>query len=162
MRFHIVRSNETLYDIMSLYNLTKEELIKENKHITSWRNLVPGTKLKIPAIPENVEQGIKDMEPFIEDYYPKLKSFSVSKDDAKENIFEEEAKIPNGNIDENIEHTFNIKDIPELKNMSDEYYTNNSYFYYPYYGYHSNVIVHPNTRYPIYYPVYVPREIEED
>ena len=46
---------------------------KENKHIRVWERLIPGTKLKIPTISEAVDQDINSMEPFVEDYYPKLK-----------------------------------------------------------------------------------------
>lgn len=159
MRFHIVRSNETLYDIMSLYNLTKEEIIKENKHITSWRNLVPGTKLKIPAIPESVEQGIKDMEPFIEDYYPKLKSFTVNKEEPKETHLE--PKDPNTIVEEK-EKAINIMDIPELKDLNNDDYPDKAYPYYPYYGYYPNYQLQQYARYPVYYPSYIPQEIEED
>src|SRR5690554_3078927 len=72
LKFHIVRNNETLEDILFLYNLTKDELMEQNQHIRSWNKIIPGTKLKIPPITEAVEQEVSDMEPFIEDYYPKL------------------------------------------------------------------------------------------
>lgn len=73
MKFHIVRNGETIEDIVFLYGLEADELKKENKHIRSWDNIIPGTKLRIPAIPEAVELDVISMEPFIEDYYPKLK-----------------------------------------------------------------------------------------
>lgn len=72
MKFHIVRNGETLSQIAFAYNLEEEELKKENKHIRVWDRLIPGTKLKIPVIPEAVDQDITQMEPFVEDYYPKL------------------------------------------------------------------------------------------
>lgn len=134
MRFHIVRSNETVSDILTLYNLTKEELIKENKHITSWRQLVPGTKLKIPVITENVEQGIKDMEPFIEDYYPKLKPFLIKTKQEEKQEVEEESAIEETKV------KLDIKDIPELNKYQedDDYpqylYSYYSPYYYPYYA----------------------------
>ena len=83
MKFHIVRNNETLEDILFLYNVTKEELMEQNQHIRSWNKIVPGTKLKIPPITEAVEQDISDMEPFVEDYYPKLnyKEYTVTADE---------------------------------------------------------------------------------
>lgn len=73
MKFHIIRNNEKIEDIMFLYNLTKDELIECNKHIRVWDKLIPGTKLKVPTISEAIEQDVSQMEPFIEDYYPKLK-----------------------------------------------------------------------------------------
>lgn len=162
MRFHIIRSNETLYDILSLYNLTKEELVKENKHITSWRNLVPGTKLKIPPIPENVEQGIKDMEPFIEDYYPKLKNISINNVEENPNDNSKEVEFE-PNDDKPLDNNLNIKDIPELKHFDDEVYpSNNMVYLYPYYGYYQNYYPQPVARYPVYLPVYIQQETEDD
>lgn len=86
MKFHIVRTNETLEDIMFLYNLTKDEIVEENRHIRVWDKLIPGTKLKIPPIPEAVEHDVNDMEPFVEDYYPKLNP-DFQKDSTKEDPF---------------------------------------------------------------------------
>jgi LysM repeat protein len=73
MKFHIVRNGETVNEIVFLYGLETDELKKENKHIRYWDKLIPGTKLRIPTISEAVELDIASMEPFIEDYYPKLK-----------------------------------------------------------------------------------------
>jgi len=72
MKFHIVRNDESIEDILFLYSISKDEIVEENKHIRMWDKLIPGTKLKIPAISEAVEQDVSDMEPFVEDYYPKL------------------------------------------------------------------------------------------
>ena len=73
MKFHIVGSNETISEILSAYDMTFEELKKENKHIRRWDNLIPGTKLKIPVITESMNEEINSTEPFIEDYYPKMR-----------------------------------------------------------------------------------------
>ncbi|MFY9422364.1 MAG: LysM peptidoglycan-binding domain-containing protein [Bacilli bacterium] len=72
MKFHIVRTGETVEDILFLYNLTKDELVEENRHIRVWDRLIPGTKLKIPPLTEAIEDDVSEMEPFVEDYYPKL------------------------------------------------------------------------------------------
>lgn len=72
MKFHIVRTQETLKDILFIYDLTEDELKENNQHIRSWDKLIPGTKLRIPAITESMEMKVSDIEPFIEDYYPKL------------------------------------------------------------------------------------------
>ena len=72
MKFHIVRNKETLEDILCIYNLNKDELIENNKHIRVWDKLIPGTKLKIPSIPDSVDLEVTDMEPFVEDYYPQI------------------------------------------------------------------------------------------
>lgn len=71
MKFHIVGNGENTKDIILTYSLTLDELKEVNKHIRDWNKLIPGTKLKIPTISEVIDQDIMDMDPFIEDYYPK-------------------------------------------------------------------------------------------
>ena len=63
MKFHIVRTGETVEDILFLYNLTKDELVEENRHIRVWDRLIPGTKLKIPPLTEAIEDDVSEMEP---------------------------------------------------------------------------------------------------
>lgn len=77
MKFHIISMGETLEKIAFLYGLETEEIKKENKHIRIWERLIPGTKLKIPTISEAMDVDLTNMEPFIEDYYPKLKIESM-------------------------------------------------------------------------------------
>ena len=72
MNFHIVRTNETIEDIALLYNVDIEEIKENNKHIRIWDNLSPGLKIRLPEISESLATEIDDVEPFIEDYYPKL------------------------------------------------------------------------------------------
>lgn len=72
LKFHIVRIKETLEDILYIYNLSKDELVEQNKHIRVWDKLIPGTKLKIPPITNAVDLEVSDIEPFVEDYYPSL------------------------------------------------------------------------------------------
>lgn len=73
MKFHIVGTNETIQEILDAYDITIDELKKENKHIRVWNNLIPGTKIKIPVITESMNEDINSTEPFIEDYYPKIR-----------------------------------------------------------------------------------------
>lgn len=73
MRFHIVGNSETVDDLLRAYDLTIDELKNENKHIRTWDYLIPGMKLKIPVLSESVVDDINTIEPFIEDYYPKIK-----------------------------------------------------------------------------------------
>jgi len=77
LKFHIVRTGETLEDILFLYNLTKDELVEENRHIRVWDRLIPGTKLKIPPLTEAIEDDVSEMEPFVEDYYPKISNEDI-------------------------------------------------------------------------------------
>lgn len=71
MKFHIVRNQETTKEILDIYSLTITELKEANRHVRDWNKLIPGTKIKIPIINEATDQDIIDMEPFIEDYYPR-------------------------------------------------------------------------------------------
>ena len=73
MKFHIVGNGESIDDILNGYDITFDELKNENKHIRIWNNLIPGTKLKIPVLTEAIVEEINEIEPFIEDYYPKIK-----------------------------------------------------------------------------------------
>lgn len=73
MKFHIVGNGENVDDILKGYDITLDELKNENKHIRMWNYLIPGTKLKIPVLTESIIEDINEIEPFIEDYYPKIK-----------------------------------------------------------------------------------------
>lgn len=72
MRFHIVGNGESVDDILKGYDITINELKNENKHIRVWNYLIPGTKLKIPVLTESIVEDLNEIEPFIEDYYPKI------------------------------------------------------------------------------------------
>ena len=50
MNTHIVRVNEKIEKIASLYHLNIEEIIKMNKHIQDWDHLIPGTKIRLPNL----------------------------------------------------------------------------------------------------------------
>ncbi len=73
MKFHIVGNGESVDDILRGYDISIDELKNENKHIRIWNYLIPGTKLKIPVLTESILEELHEVEPFIEDYYPKLK-----------------------------------------------------------------------------------------
>ena len=104
MKFHIIRSGETIDKIMFIYSLTKDELVQNNKHIRNWNKLVPGTKIKIPIITEAIDQDILDMEPFIEEYYP------------KKNILFDEVKNNDEELDEEYKEVFLTKNEENIEN----------------------------------------------
>lgn len=87
MNYHIVRTNDVVNTILNMYNLTMTELVDLNKHITNWNNLVPGTRIKLPAISEAITEELNDVEPFIEDYYPKI---DLTRFESKDESIEEE------------------------------------------------------------------------
>lgn len=126
MNYHIVRVNEKLEKIASIYNLMPNEIIDINHHIKDWNNLVPGTKLRLPEIPSIVEEELDNTEPFIEEYYPKIEPTEFVKQTIDNTTLKEE-----------------IEDVPiESKKSSEvvkKYPQYNPYMTpYPYYGYYYN------------------------
>ncbi len=69
---HIVKNNESLYDILDEYHINIEQLKEYNSHITDFNHLVSGTKLMVPLISEEIEQILEKTEGFVMDYYPKI------------------------------------------------------------------------------------------
>lgn len=90
MKFHIVRNGETLEKIMFLYQVKEDELKEANRHIKNFKSLIPGSKLRIPIISEAIDNDVLEMEPFVEDYYPKE---IEEKEDIKELKMEEEIRL---------------------------------------------------------------------
>ena len=97
MRYHIVRTTDTIERIANVYNMTIYEIKTNNTHISDWRHLIPGTKIMLPAIPDYVKDELDDTEPFIEDYYPKINhQIEIKKEEIEEeknNDIEEEPKV---------------------------------------------------------------------
>lgn len=125
MKFHIVGNNESIQDILNSYELTLDELKNENKHIRVWNYLIPGTKLKIPVLTEAMNEELNEMEPFIEDYYPKIKieeeSFEIISEEKEEiniNDF-----VENSNID--IDEDNKDEEVIEELGLEDDIANNN-------------------------------------
>lgn len=159
MKFHIVRNQETTKEILQIYSLSINELKEVNRHVRDWNKLIPGTKLKIPIINEAIEQDIIDMEPFVEDYYPRndeplFKEEQENQDNIvieeaineieeettkaiieKEDQKLEEEKIKDNNINqEKLKDNFKQISQPQgLRNISYVWYQ----------------------PYPVYYPIYI-------
>lgn len=153
MKFHIVRDGETIREIMFLYSITEDELKEENRHIRSWDRLIPGIKLKIPALCESDDNDILQMEPFIEDYYPK--DINLESQEEKEEIIEDyniiEKEIV---VDEKKEY----EEEEDNKDQEDEEIVEpikEVYFNKPrmYHNQKRNIIYYP---YYVYYPIYSP------
>lgn len=159
MKFHIVRTGETVEDILFLYNLTKDELIEENRHIRVWDRLIPGTKLKIPALTEAIEEDVNEMEPFVEDYYPKLsdenletvETVSIPEDDEGEQVLEPDKTESIKSLE--VKETEAPKTTPEKPKVKTA--TKPQDLYQPYYLGHYNYpryFPYNYLIYPVYYP----------
>ena len=140
MKFHIVQMGETIEEIIFLYNLNKNELMEENRHIKKWDKLIPGTKLKIPVITEIIDEEVMEIEPFIEDYYPKMKKETeevfeeIIKEEDEDKEVEETNLQEETNIQEETNYNYEVRTYPKRKKV------------YPYYRYYYPRIVYP------YYP----------
>ena len=162
MKFHIIQMGETIDEITFLYNITKDELKEENRHIRKWDKLIPGTKLKIPVITETIDSEVSEMEPFIEDYYPKLKAEEDMKTIENEEVIlkeafnEEEIEMLEEEEKKEIEAIDTTKQVaseprPDLqvKKTKPKYPYYN--LYYPYYYYSNIRVPYPIYYYPVYY-----------
>ena len=124
MNSHIVRVNEKLDKIARIYNLNIDEIKKINTHIRDWDNLIPGTKLRLPEISEILNNEIDNVEPFIEEYYPRINNVLYENKDEHININEIQKN------DELIDETKDIKKknkIPPIYNQPYPYYYNYPY-----------------------------------
>ena len=72
MTYHIVRMGETIDKIVAIYQVDLDEIKSINKYVRNWEHLIPGTKLRLPEIPESLNVELDNDEPFIEEYYPKI------------------------------------------------------------------------------------------
>ncbi len=127
MNTHIVRVNEKIERIANIYNLTEDEIKKINTHILDWSHLVPGTKLRLPEIPEIVQTELDNTEPFIEEYYPKISSEELNKiNESPYNVKEELVESPILHKQQNVTSSIN--------KQKSHYYNP----YYPSYGYYNS------------------------
>lgn len=127
MNIHIVRVNEKVEKIANIYNLTKEEIMKINHHIQDWDNLIPGTKLRLPEVPENVELELDNTEPFIEEYYPRI---DINEIKIKNEIPIQETAVENESELDNKQSTGQTSKPKKVNKYP--------YYPYPYYGYYND------------------------
>lgn len=160
MKFHIVSSRENINKIAFLYNVEVEEIQKENRHIRNWDNLIPGTKLKIPVLSENLINEFNDFEPFIEDYYPKYDLNEKIEEEIytkEEQIIEEVNNDEYLSISESEENTKvkqdEIKEENKTNEIKDINHYQRRYYMIPPYPY-VNPIVYPPLIYIIRKNIY--------
>lgn len=140
MNSHIVRVNEKIEKIALLYNLTVDEIIDCNQHIQDWSHLVPGTKLRLPEIPEIVRTELDNTEPFIEEYYPKIDVQTILEKNQKEQMHETNSlniNVVDKSTDEQMHEVVDIQPEEQSKNTKSTKPKNHyTYPYSPYYGYY--------------------------
>lgn len=119
MKFHIVGTNESIQEIIDAYDITLEELKKENKHIRVWNNLIPGTKLKIPVITESMNEELNSTEPFIEDYYPKIRIDNEKYETLNEELEEVKIDQTQENVIEEVNKEEPIKEFNEIEEKKE-------------------------------------------
>lgn len=56
MKIHIVQKGDTLWEIANTYDVSFEELIQLNSHLSSPDMIMPGMKIKIPSSTKHVKQ----------------------------------------------------------------------------------------------------------
>ena len=113
MIIHIVKPGESIIKIMDCYQITKEDIINENLHITDFKHLKPGTKLRIPVINSNIIDILEETEPFVEDYYTKVE---LKEAENNEEIIEKNIDM----IDEK-ETSLGIEEKPKPKVLKKDY-----------------------------------------
>ena len=119
MIYHIIKPGDTIELIAKKYRLTIDEIISINPHFRSWEHLAPGAKLRLPEVSEVVKEELDSIEPFIEDYYPKI------------NIDEILNNVKNETLEQ---ENLNKNDVQKAKKAINKY---NAYYYYPYYPYYN-------------------------
>ena len=106
MILHIVRSGETIRAIADNYQCEISDITSNNLHITDFKNLKPGMKLRIPFLSKPIIDTLEETESFISDYYPSINNKFDKKDVPKEEVVEEDLKEaplqPDEVIEENI------------------------------------------------------------
>lgn len=66
---HIVKNNESIYDILDTYHISIEEFKNYNPHISNIRDLAFGMKVRIPVISNECNQILDSSEILVEDFY---------------------------------------------------------------------------------------------
>lgn len=126
MKFHIVQVNERAQDISKKYNVSLEEIVKLNRHINNIDSIVPGMKIRLPILSDEVSDELKDNFLDIEKYYPKVADFKDAEIE-KKNVDEKE-KIE---LDEE-KPIENNKPVESIEIPQQPYYGQQTYPYQPY------------------------------
>lgn len=153
MTHHIVRMNETIDKISKTYLLDPVEIKELNKFINDWDHLIPGTKLRLPEISDDLNNELDQVEPFIEEYYPSLnkEAFIHEKKEESNKTEQFHEAAPNQEVNVTSDNTTQNQSVNEYKDIKkyqhpipQQMTPNYPYYPYPYYPY----LYNPN--YPYY------------
>jgi len=140
MKYHVVQINETVHDIARKYQISVEEIMKLNRHITSPEYIIPGMKLRLPVLTEEVSEELKDNFLDIEKYYPKIEDF---KDDLTEtNDYNNDNKNILDNNVSNQQPNY-IPPFSNYYNYYNPYMYQTPYYYYPLNNYPRVIPIEP-------------------
>lgn len=79
------------------YQCEISDITSNNLHITDFKNLKPGMKLKIPFLTKPIMEVLEETESFISDYYPTLNAeFKETKN--KDEVVKEESITEDVNV----------------------------------------------------------------
>ena len=99
------------------YQCEISDITSNNLHITDFKNLKPGMKLKIPFLTKPIMEVLEETESFISDYYPTLNTDFKETKNKDEVVKEESVTLDVVKMEENITEDSKVidEDIPILR-----------------------------------------------
>lgn len=83
------------------YQCEIADITSNNLHITDYKNLKPGMKLKIPFLTRPIMETLEETESFVSDYYPSLNTdFKDVKKEVKPEVKQEEVIVEEPIVEE--------------------------------------------------------------
>ena len=130
MILHIVRSGETVRAIADNYQCEISDITSNNLHITDFKNLKPGMKLRIPFLSKPIIDTLEETESFISDYYPSIDTKFNKKEVPKDVVIVEEPKPePIDTVLDTSVTIENIKNTEEKAQINNRNYSYGSVMY---------------------------------
>ena len=99
------------------YQCELSDITSNNLHITDFKNLKPGMKLKIPFLTKPIMEVLEETESFISDYYPTLNTDFKETKNKDEVVKEESVTLDVVKMEENITEDSKVIDdeVPILR-----------------------------------------------
>jgi hypothetical protein len=99
------------------YQCELSDITSNNLHITDFKNLKPGMKLKIPFLTKPIMEVLEETESFISDYYPTLNTDFKETKNKDEVVKEESVTLDVVKMEENIAEDSKVIDeeVPILR-----------------------------------------------